>query len=483
MALSHKKTHIYRLFVLFCALIACALGTPPNRNLEAPFLHGAFRSYPKNWLSGGSVVWDQNKVFITSLQTNRVGYVWNTDKVESKSFDMDVSMSIHGAKLSGGDGMAVWLSDRMDQGTTMGGPTRFVGTAIIIDDFPNSRSNFNLLPRLQVFSNDGTIDYSVDDDNMSNEAFGCRVHFRNAPEFTVRVTIKENRLRLQYKTDGAFVECGVGDVVLPEAFHVGVTAATGDVADIHQLNYVKMHVHDEKEKEKENDVVNNHFSDYEDDGDEETKEEEPAKADNELVKKIEEKQKEMEKPNPVEISKIKKTTAAIPSEPIITVDVPDVVMDELMKIEKVIAPLNAHINAAKEYRQLLNSKIDELSNDLNLMRGNGDNNRELLGGKLKIMSDEISNIKGSQRLSSTKLDSISVDVSSLTDKIDRLTSSISNIAQELHYIKTHSSTAADKLTEGPSAISVLFYLFVIAGVMAMLYKTFFSKKESHSKFF
>ena len=88
--------------------------------------------------------------------------------------------------------------------------------------------------------NDGSLHVSSLNDPLTRQVGSCYSFYRNtvAPVH-VRVTYKANRLEVSIDTDyrgAAYVPCfSVNDVKLPEDYYFGVSSATGELADDHDV--------------------------------------------------------------------------------------------------------------------------------------------------------------------------------------------------------------------------------------------------------
>lgn len=85
--------------------------------------------------------------------------------------------------------------------------------------------------------------YDHDRDGTHTELAGCEAKFRDVDHDTI-VSIKYENDVLSLSTDfestGVWKECfSVKDVILPTGYHIGVSAATGDLSDNHDVISIK----------------------------------------------------------------------------------------------------------------------------------------------------------------------------------------------------------------------------------------------------
>jgi len=113
--------------------------------------------------------------------------------------------------------------------------------AVIIDTYDND--NTGLHTYLSVIENDGTRLYQHDHDGKSGyQRGGCQMKARNAHHpSTVKITYKGGKLSVWYTLDskGAPKQCVTDiDIKLPTGYFFGFSAATGHLADNHDIHGV-----------------------------------------------------------------------------------------------------------------------------------------------------------------------------------------------------------------------------------------------------
>lgn len=93
--------------------------------------------------------------------------------------------------------------------------------------------------------NNGSLSYDHDRDGTHTQIAGCEAKFRNVDHDT-HVSIKYENDVLTVSTDmeskAAWKECfRVEGVKLPTGYHLGVSAATGDLSDNHDIISIRLY--------------------------------------------------------------------------------------------------------------------------------------------------------------------------------------------------------------------------------------------------
>lgn len=216
-----------------------------EHSLQKPFLsHGAVMPF---WdFNGNSVVSDEFVRLTPDRQTKRGG-IWNSRAYNrNNGFEMTVQFKVHGqGKTLAGDGFALWYArEPLTQGSVFGSKDKFEGLAIFFDTYSNKGSHG--YPYVSYMINNGKHEYAHDFDgeHPDLETSGCQASFRNQDYHThARVTYRERILKveLDVKNQGQWESCFFAfDVDLPAGYFFGATAATGDLADNHDILSIKV---------------------------------------------------------------------------------------------------------------------------------------------------------------------------------------------------------------------------------------------------
>lgn len=194
------------------------------------------------WDFSGSTLVTPNLVRITPDQQSKQGSIWNSVPCTVPSWEMQVQFKIHGhGKELFGDGMAIWYAkERMQPGPVFGNQDYFQGLVVIIDTYSNHNGEHNHQhPYISSMINNGTLHYDHDKDGTHTELAGCEAKLRNV-FYDTNVAIRYEQDILTVLTDvenkGEWKECfKVNGVKLPTGYYFGVSAATGDLSDNHDI--------------------------------------------------------------------------------------------------------------------------------------------------------------------------------------------------------------------------------------------------------
>lgn len=198
-------------------------------------------------LTGDTMV-TNNYVRLTPDDRSRNGGIWNKVPLFQPAWEIHMSFKIHGNSRSlAADGMAFWyVKEKNIGGSAMGHNEKFQGLGIFIDTYKNGDGN-NAYPLIYGMINDGTESYNQDEDggNGRNILPNCYAGVRNKD--------LDSNLRIYYNYEDKYLEVGVDidqndkwrtcfvkrNVVLPGGYYIGVTAATGDLTDNHDVTAIR----------------------------------------------------------------------------------------------------------------------------------------------------------------------------------------------------------------------------------------------------
>ncbi|XP_034255297.1 vesicular integral-membrane protein VIP36 [Thrips palmi] len=199
------------------------------------------------WDFMGSTMVTSNYVRITPDLQSAQGSLWNTVPCNVRNWELQVHLKIHGkGKDLFGDGMAIWYAkDRMVPGPVFGNMDYHHGLAVIIDTYSNHNGPHNHQhPYISAMINNGTLHYDHDRDGTHTQLAGCEAKMRNVDHDTYIAIRYENDI-LSVSTDmenkAAWKECfSVRGIRLPTGYYFGITAATGDLTDTHDVLSVRL---------------------------------------------------------------------------------------------------------------------------------------------------------------------------------------------------------------------------------------------------
>ncbi|PAV75076.1 hypothetical protein WR25_02017 [Diploscapter pachys] len=203
------------------------------------------------WNIQGHTMVTSQQVRLTANEQSRAGAIWNTQPCYSRDWELQVSFKVHGTTGDlFGDGMAIWyVSEPNQMGPVFGGKDYFRGLAVFLDTYSNHNGpHGHSHPYISAMVSDGSLHYDHDKDGthtqLGGEHTGCEAKFRNK-EHETQVLIRYVGDTLSIFTDitgnSEWKLCmSVNNVQLPTGYYFGMSSATGDLSDNHDIVAVKM---------------------------------------------------------------------------------------------------------------------------------------------------------------------------------------------------------------------------------------------------
>lgn len=203
------------------------------------------------WNIQGSSMVSSQQIRLTADEQSRAGAIWNMQPVWSRDWELMVSFKVSGTTGDlFGDGMALWyVSEPNQMGPVFGGKDYFRGMAIFLDTYSNHNGpHGHGHPFISAMVSDGSHHYDHDKDGthtqLGGESTGCEAKFRNKDHDT-QLLVRYVGDTLSIYTDilnkGEWKLCmSVENVQLPTGYYLGMSAATGDLSDNHDIVSVKM---------------------------------------------------------------------------------------------------------------------------------------------------------------------------------------------------------------------------------------------------
>ncbi|KAI8485619.1 Vesicular integral-membrane protein VIP36 [Branchiostoma belcheri] len=232
-----------------------------EHSLMKPYTGTGSMSIPL-WDFGGSTMVTDKYVRLTPDHQSRRGSLWNQVPCFVRDWEMHIHFKVHGLGSSlFGDGFAVWyVKDRMQLGPVFGNKDNFVGLGIFFDTYSNHNGPHNHQhPYVSAMVNNGSLTYDHDRDGTHTQLAGCHAQFRNKDHDThaaIRYMSSQQRLTVMVDVDdkNEWKECfDVTGIRLPQGYYFGSSAATGDLADNHDIISMKMY---ELDTPKQDDLPN-----------------------------------------------------------------------------------------------------------------------------------------------------------------------------------------------------------------------------------
>ncbi|ELU17604.1 hypothetical protein CAPTEDRAFT_19831 [Capitella teleta] len=195
------------------------------------------------WQHSGSAIASDESIRITPSLRSKKGQVWSQERNTAENWEIEVAFRVQGRGRIGADGLAIWYTaNQGKEGPVFGSNDLWDGIGIFFDSFDNDNRHNN--PYILAIVNKGDKVYDHKTDGIQQQIGGCMRDFRNKP-FPVHVKVEyfkkslsvffhngmtesaENQYELCFRTE---------NVELPKEGHFGVTAATGGLADDHDVS-------------------------------------------------------------------------------------------------------------------------------------------------------------------------------------------------------------------------------------------------------
>ncbi|XP_066941649.1 vesicular integral-membrane protein VIP36 isoform X1 [Macrobrachium rosenbergii] len=240
--------------VLFLSFVSCISPQAWNtydymkreHSLVKPY-QGVGTSIPY-WDFLGSTMVTSNYVRLTGDIQSQRGAIWNKVPLSVRNWEMQIHFKVHGrGKDLFGDGFAFWyVKEPMQTGDVFGSRDFFTGLAIIADTYSNHNGVHNHgHPYISAMVNNGTLHYDHDRDGTHTQLSGCVAKFRNLDHDTfLSIKYVHDTLTVSVDIDNkmAYKDCfTVNGVFLPTGYYFGVSAATGDLSDAHDIVSLKLY--------------------------------------------------------------------------------------------------------------------------------------------------------------------------------------------------------------------------------------------------
>uniref|UniRef100_A0A3P9K604 Lectin, mannose binding 1 n=1 Tax=Oryzias latipes TaxID=8090 RepID=A0A3P9K604_ORYLA len=219
---------------------------PPHRRFEykysfkGPHLAQSDGSIPF-WIHGGSAIPSADQVRITPSLRSQRGSVWTKNKVNFEHWEAEVTFRVSGRGRTGADGLAVWFSTAQGiDGPVYGAADRWDGVGIFFDSFDNDAKKNN--PAIIVVGNNGNLVYDHQNDGSTQALGSCLRDFRNKP-YPIRAKVTYYKKTLTVMINNGFTPdkedyefcTKVENMVIPTEGFFGISAATGGLADDHDV--------------------------------------------------------------------------------------------------------------------------------------------------------------------------------------------------------------------------------------------------------
>jgi len=236
--------------LLVTALLVMVAGQGVHKRFEykysfkPPYLAQKDGSVPFFEYSGNAIASEESVRVTPSLRSQK-GMIWSKEPTNFDWWEVDLTFKVTGRGRIGADGLAFWYTaakstESPATGHVYGSIDRWIGLGLFFDSFDNDNKHNN--PYIMAMTNDGTKNFDHQNDGSTQQLAGCLRDFRNKP-FPVRAKIEyfKNTLTVLFhngmsNNEKDFEMCiRAENVVLPKNGYFGVSAATGGLADDHDV--------------------------------------------------------------------------------------------------------------------------------------------------------------------------------------------------------------------------------------------------------
>ncbi|NWT06529.1 LMAN1 protein, partial [Mionectes macconnelli] len=182
-----------------------------------------------------------DQIRITTSLKSQKGSVWTKNKSTFEFWEVEVTFRVTGRGRIGADGLAIWFTEEQGlEGPVFGAADKWNGLGVFFDSFDNDGKKNN--PGVIVVANNGQLLYDHQNDGSTQALASCLRDFRNKP-YPVRVKIAYYKKTLTVSVNNGFTPdkddyepCAkVTDMELPSRGYFGISAATGGLADDHDV--------------------------------------------------------------------------------------------------------------------------------------------------------------------------------------------------------------------------------------------------------
>jgi len=231
--------------LLAFAVLGTSGQTPYKRfeykySFKPPYLSQKDGTVPFFEHLGNAIASEENLRVTPSLRSQK-GSIWSRLQTTFDWWEVELVFRVTGRGRIGADGLAFWYTeDRAKEGPVFGSMDQWRGLGLFFDSFDNDNKHNN--PYIMAMPNDGTKLYDHQNDGSTQQIAGCLRDFRNKP-FPVRAKIQyyKNILQVMFNNgmsnnENDYELClRVENVFLPARGYFGVSAATGGLADDHDV--------------------------------------------------------------------------------------------------------------------------------------------------------------------------------------------------------------------------------------------------------
>ncbi|CAL8341076.1 unnamed protein product [Arctogadus glacialis] len=193
------------------------------------------------WIHSGNAIPSADQVRITPSLRSQKGSVWSKNMVLFESWEAVVTFRVSGRGRMGADGLGIWFTSQQGlDGPVYGAADKWNGIGIFFDSFDNDGKKNN--PAIVVVGNNGKLVYDHQNDGTTQALGTCLRDFRNKP-YPIRAKITYYQKSLTVMINNGFTPdkddyefcTKMDNIVIPKEGFFGISAATGGLADDHDV--------------------------------------------------------------------------------------------------------------------------------------------------------------------------------------------------------------------------------------------------------
>lgn len=242
-----NKWLVFSLTLKLCYLVLLTASENPSERFEytysfkPPYLAQKDGSVPF-WEYGGNCIASLENVRVAPSLRSQKGAIWTKLRTNFEWWNVDIVFRVTGRGRIGADGLAFWFTSEKGHydGEVFGSSDKWKGLGLFFDSFDNDNNHNN--PYIMAVVNDGTMAFDHQNDGASQALAGCLRDFRNKPYPTrAKIQYYMNTLTVWFHNGMTNNEqdievcLRVENVFLPTEGYFGVSAATGGLADDHDI--------------------------------------------------------------------------------------------------------------------------------------------------------------------------------------------------------------------------------------------------------
>ncbi|XP_067879495.1 VIP36-like protein isoform X2 [Heterodontus francisci] len=220
-----------------------------EHSLVTPYQGLGASSSGSHWDLSGNTMVTSHFVRLTPDLQSKQGAIWNRVSCLMRDWEVQVHFKIHGQgkKNLNGDGFALWYAkERMQPGAVFGSKDLFSGLGVFMDTYPNEeKQHERIFPYISAMVNNGSLSYDHSRDGRPTAIGGCTALVRNLNHDTfVVIRYLKRRLTVMINIEGKneWKDCiDIPGVKLPLGYYFGISSATGDLTDNHDIISVKVY--------------------------------------------------------------------------------------------------------------------------------------------------------------------------------------------------------------------------------------------------